>query len=296
MYSYKADVHDYFNSVPVPLLLPLLRDTVGEDEPLFSFLRALLEEPNVLDRGRITAEEKGIMAGTPLSAFYANLFLCGLDRRFAETGVPYARYSDDIILFAPTREEAEAHAAYLRGYLAERGLSINPAKESLHAPGEGWTFLGFVCRGNTVDIAPATVTKLKQKMRRKAHALRRWSARTGADGERAAAAFIRVFNRKLLEGPLDNELTWSWWFFSVINTTESLRIIDAYAQECIRWIISGTRTRARYNVRYETLKQLGYRSLVHAYYAFERQKNAPEPPMLPESGSDPPVCREKKRE
>ncbi len=276
MYSYKADIHDYFNSVPVPLLLPLLRETVGEDEPLYSFLSALLEEPNVMDRGRITAEEKGIMAGTPLSAFYANLYLCGLDRRFAEAGVPYARYSDDIILFAPTREEAETHAREIRSYLAERGLSINPAKEYRSAPGEGWTFLGFVCRGDTVDIAPATVTKLKQKMRRKARALQRWSKRSGAGGERAAAAFIRVFNRKLLEGPLDNELTWSWWFFSVINTTESLQVIDAYAQDCLRWLLSGTRTKARFHVRYEELKALGYRSLVHAYYAFARERNAPK--------------------
>ena len=103
-------------------------------------------------------------------------------------------------------------------------------------------------------------------MRRKTRALARWRDRTGHTGEQAAAAFVRIFNRKLLEMPTGSELSWSSWFFSVITTTESLHVIDLYAQDCLRFLISGTRTKARYNVRYEDLKALGYRSLVHGYY------------------------------
>ncbi len=268
MYAYKADIHDYFNSIPVPHLLTLLEETLGEDPALLAFLRRLLEEPLVLEGGRPVGERKGVMAGTPLSAFYANLYLAELDRRFEKLGTPYVRYSDDVILFAPSREEAEAHAAWFRAFLDSRGLTLNPDKEALTAPGEGWTCLGFFCKGDRVDIAEATVRKLKGKMRRKAHALARWADRTGAERERAAAAFIRVFNRKLLEGPEGGELTWSYWFFSVINTAESLREIDRYAQDCLRRLLSGRNTKARYNVRYGDLKALGYRSLVNAYYSF----------------------------
>lgn len=271
-WAYKTDISDYFNSIPVERLLPLLQAAVGEDGPLFAFLSRLLTEPRVQTEAGPLAEQKGIMAGTPLSAFYANLYLSELDRRFAALGVPYARYSDDLILFAPSRDEAAAYADYLRGFLTERGLRLNPAKESFSAPGEGWTFLGFICRGGVVDVAPATVEKLKGKMRRKARALQRWRQRNGETGERAAAAFIRVFNRKLLESPADNELSWSRWFFSVINTTESLAVIDAYAQDCLRFLISGKRTKARFNVRYEELKALGYRSLVHAYYDYQKEE------------------------
>ncbi len=270
-WAYKADIHDYFNSVPVERLLPLLRAAVGEDGPLFAFLSRLLTEPLVLSEGKPVTERKGIMAGTPLSAFYANLFLDPLDRHFSERGVPYARYSDDILLFVPTREAAEEQAAFLRGFLAERELTINPAKELFSAPGEGWTFLGFSVRGETVDVAPATVQKLKAKMRRKARAVQRWRQRNGETGERAAAAFIRVFNRKLLDAPEDSELSWSRWFFSVVNTTASLEEIDRYAQDCLRFLVSGKRTKGRFNVRYEELKALGYRSLVHEYYAFEKE-------------------------
>jgi hypothetical protein len=267
MYAYKADIHDYFNSIPIPLFLPILEAAVGEDGPLYAFLRGLLEEPRVITPEGIREEGKGIMAGTPLSAFYANLYLMALDEHFQ--GIPYIRYSDDVLLFAPTLGEAEAHAAFLRSFLGDRGLSLNPDKEALTPPGEGWTCLGFFCQGERVDIAPATVEKLKGKMRRKTRALRRWADRTGAEGERAAAAFIRVFNRKLLESAGDNELTWAYWFFSAINTTASLEAIDRYAQDCLRRLVSGKNTKARFNVRYGDLKALGYRSLVNAYYSFK---------------------------
>ena len=272
-YFYKADIHDYFNSVPIDRLLPMLTEVLADDPELYAFLAGLLSEPQVLDHGRPVTENKGIMAGTPLASFYANLYLRGLDHRFALSGIPYARYSDDIILFADTPAQAEEYAAGIREYLREAGLTINPDKESGGAAADGWVFLGFRCGNDVVDIAPATVSKLKAKMRRKARALRRWQLRNGLPAEKAATAFIRIFNRKLLESPVNHDLTWSYWFFSMINTTESLRQIDHYSQECLRYLLSGVRTKARYNVRYTDLKRLGYRSLVHAYYTFEAENS-----------------------
>ena len=199
-------------------------------------------------------------------------YLRELDAHFAAQEIPYARYSDDIIFFAEDPEALAEQRAFLLRFLAEHGLSVNPDKEASGASREGWVFLGFSWRDGVVDIAPATVQKLKDKMRRKTRALRRWQKRNEVDGERAAAAFLRVFNRKLLESPSDNDLTWSCWFFSVINTTESLHEIDRYAQDCVRCLVSGTRTKARFRVRYPELKRLGYRSLVHAYYDYDKQK------------------------
>ncbi len=266
MYGYKVDIHDYFNSIPVGLLLPMLEKTLADDKELYDFLASLLNEPNVEYRGRVITEKKGIMAGTPISSFYANLFLAGLDSHFSDAGIPYARYSDDIILFAPDPAELEEHIRYIHEFLKNRHLSVNPAKEEHYKPGEAFTFLGFRCADECVDIAPQTVKKLKQKMHRKRDALMRWSKRNDVAGVKAASAFIRIFNRKLLESPRDNELSWSNWFFPVINTADSLHQIDLYAQDCLRYLMSGRHTKARYNIRYEDLKGLGYRSLVHEFY------------------------------
>ena len=278
MYAYKADVHNYFNSIPIQMLLPMLEEVLlggACDEPdpeLFMFLSELLLEPQVLYEGEEITEEKGIMAGTPLASFYANLYLKDLDEYFDKQKIPYIRYSDDIILFGKTREETEACAQCVREHLSKKGLTINPDKEEFREPSEGFVFLGFSQKNGVVDIAPASVKKMKQKMRRKTRALRRWSLRKGIEGEAAAKAFIRVFNRKLFEGAKDSDLTWSQWFFSVINTDTSLREIDHYAQECIRYLISGKRTKARFNVRYEDIKDLGCKNLVHEYYAYNKEE------------------------
>ena len=108
--------------------------------------------------------------------------------------------------------------------------------------------------------------KLRAKMRRKTRALRRWQMRKGLSGEKAAKAFIRAFNRKLFEQTEDHDLTWARWYFPVISTTDSLKKIDRYAQDCIRYLMSGTRTKGRFRIRYEDIRTLGYRNLVHEYY------------------------------
>ena len=272
-YSYKVDISDYFNSIPVDFLLPMLENVCAEDPELLAFLISLLKEPFVSDRGKTVAEKKGIMAGTPLSSFFANLFLYKLDGYFYEKKIIYARYSDDIIVFAKDKETVLVYADYIKAFLSSYKLSVNPSKEVFTSPGEGFTFLGFFCKGPYVDIAPATVKKLKQKMRRKRDALKRWKDRSEASGERAAKAFIRVFNRKLLENARDNELCWSDWFFPVISTSASLCEIDRYAQDCIRYLIKGKHTKARFDVRYEDIKNLGYKCLVHEYYSRRKQKS-----------------------
>lgn len=273
MYAYKADISNYFNSIQISRFLPVLKQALSDDPELSDFLCGLLAEPRVLDRGRIVNEEKGIMAGTPLSSFYANLYLRELDLSFEREGIAYARYSDDIIALAPDSETAHLYADRIRESLTAHGLQLNPDKEAFYTPQQGFTFLGFSFCEGVIDIAPVTVKKIKAKMHRKARALHRWRKRNDVSGEKAAAAFIRIFNSKLLEGPLDNELTWSCWFFPVINTTVSLRIIDNYAQDCIRFLVSGVHRKSRFNVRYGDIKRLGYKNLVHSYYEFREKSD-----------------------
>lgn len=266
MWSYKADISNYFNSIPVERMLPLLEETLSAEPELYRFLASLLSDPLVNDNGKLVSESKGIMAGTPVSTFLANLYLSGLDAHFAAEGILYARYSDDIIVFSSTQEGLEQQVAFIAQYLSNAGLSVNPSKESRTAPGETWVFLGFSYHEGTIDIAPASVEKLKGKMRRKARALARWRDRKNAPGENAAKAFIRAFNRKLFEQVPEHDLTWARWYFPVITTADSLKVIDEYAQSCIRSLATGTHTKAAYNFRYEDMKKLGYVTLVGRYY------------------------------
>ena len=270
LYSYKIDVSDYFNSIPVDKICSILDDTVTDDDKLLLFMKTLLREEKVISGDSIISERKGIMAGTPIASFYADLYLKDLDQWFADRGILYARYSDDIIVFAKDEDSINEYKKVILDHLKDKVLTVNPDKEVYGRPEDGFTFLGVEVKNGDIDIAPASVVKLKQKMRRKARALDRWRHREGLDGTKAAAAFIRIFNHKLLEVNEDSDLTWSLWFFPVITTSKSLHEIDLYAQELLRFLISGTHTKSRYNVRYEDLKALGYKSLVNEYYSFEK--------------------------
>lgn len=278
MFSYKVDVSDYFGSVDVSVLVPQLHGCLADDPRLCAFFELLLTDQRVEIDGRATCENKGIIAGSAISTFFANVYLSDLDWLFADEGegapAPYVRYSDDIIVFAPTQQEIAAHEATIKQALARRGLGVNPAKEARTAPGQAWVFLGVQFRNGTVDAAPMSAVKLKAKMRRKSRSLLRWAARKGLDRQMAAKAFLRAMNRKLygfdtaaVSGVgTGNQLTWSRWFFPLINTDETLRDIDQYMQQCIRYVSTGRRNKAQFACTYEDMKQLGYRSLVHEFW------------------------------
>ncbi len=274
-YSYKADISDYFNSVDISLLLPVLENTLSDDPKLFSFLRSILENPYVMRDGMAVKEKKGIMAGVPVSSFLANLYLRDIDEYYAKRNVIYLRYSDDIIIFADTEQEIKAHADKLRTMLSEHNLTLNTSKELLTPPHEKWDFLGFSYLDGKIDVSSAALEKLKKKMKRKARTLYRWKIRNGASDERAVRAFISNFNRKLFDNPSNSEATWTRWYFPVINTDESLHILDSYMQDCVRYIAKGNYSKSRFDFRYKKMKELGYISLVNSYYKFIKNRQNP---------------------
>ena len=270
MWAYKLDIHDYFNSIPIGKLLPMLAEIFSDDQPLYRFFEQMLTNPNVLYNGQVMEEQHGIMAGTPTSPFLANVYMSAVDHHFHDAGVVYARYSDDIIVFAPDRETLEEHKSTLLGLVEQYGLTVNPDKEHIYSPEEPFEFLGFRCHGNEVGISAATIRKMKGKISRRARALMRWRKRKGISAERAMETMIRHYNRKFFEDDDPENLTWSRWYFPVINRTEGLTEIDQYLQQEICSLSTGKHGKANYRVDYEMLKRLGYRSLVNEYYRSQK--------------------------
>ena len=63
-YVYKVDIHDYFNSVDINLLLPNLKGIMQDETEAYSFIERLLSDPRVeLPNRNVVYEKKGIMAG-----------------------------------------------------------------------------------------------------------------------------------------------------------------------------------------------------------------------------------------
>ena len=271
-YVYKLDISNYFNSVDVDKLLPELKSVLKNDTALYTFIASLLQFPYAVYDGEPVYESRGIMAGVPISSFLANLYLSSLDHYFYSEDVLYIRYSDDILVFSKSYDELQKHKAYIKNSLEMHGLSVNKKKECLSHPHEEWTFLGFSYKDGILDVSSVSVEKLKHKMRRKSRALKRWADRNNVEPPKAATVFIRKFNEKFFNNPDENDLTWSRWFFPVINTDRSLHNIDLYMQDCIRYIATGKRNKSRFNFSYSDMKKSGYISLVNEYYKNSEKK------------------------
>lgn len=276
-YCLKVDISNYFNSIDIPMLLEKLSFLRSKDLKLYVFLERLLtaDKAVVLEEGRenVIAEKRGAMAGIPISPFLANVYLREVDCFFKEENVLYFRYSDDILLFADSMEKLEQYKAFLYEKLAEHKLTLNPSKVHISMPGEAFEFLGFRFDNGKVDLSDATLLKMKAKIKRKAHALRRWQQKKKLSGERAAKGFIKAMNRKFFDSGDGTEFSWSRWFFPCITGEERLKEIDAYMQQYIRFCVTGRHYKGNYRITYGQMKAWGYRSLVHEYYDM-RQGNS----------------------
>ncbi len=266
-YCFKADVSNYFNSMNVELLLDKMSFLKQRDVRLYELFEKILREDHVIENGRVTKESHGGMAGIPISPFFANLYLTELDQWFEKRAILYYRYSDDILLFADTKEELEKHRSFMENYMKSQGLNMNPDKVEIYKPGESWDFLGFSYEDGNIGLSRNTVRKMKAKIKRKAEALRRWQRKKGiAEEERAAKGFIRSMNKKFFGAKEEDEFTWSRWFFPVLTKDDDLKELDAYMQQYIRYIITGRHYKGNYRITYQQLKEWGYRSLVNEYY------------------------------
>lgn len=284
-YGIKLDIHDYFNSADTGIIIKKLHEVLIGQDKLISLFEDILKDPGYTETesgagiygvtiGFVKDKiHKGMMAGSPLSPFLANLYLDGLDKHFEETDCFYARYSDDIILFAKSRESLNEELKFINSFLDEHRLTLNPDKLKYINPGEGFEFLGFSFEDGKVDVAKASFEKIKKKLRRKARAVERWKKKRQAEALKAARVYIKYFNKKFFENPVRSELTWCRWYFPIITTDVTLKEIDHYMQECIRFIYTGKHTKKNYNLRYEDIKKLGYRSLLNEYHKGAGTKN-----------------------
>lgn len=305
-YCLKVDIKNYFNSMNTDILLHKLEFLKKSELHIYNAFKNILSEEHVCSDGKIISDAHGGMAGIPVSPFFANIYMSEIDDYFNKNNIEYYRYSDDIIIFSDSYSELIDIKNRLYDMIGNLELDINPEKESISKPGETWEFLGFAYKNGKIDLSENTIRKMKHKIKRKSNALRRWQRKKGLNSEKAAIGFIKAINRKLygrenINNPdilnsncysnndnclADNNIlndsiqsdvyldssdfTWCRWFFPNITSTTGLKIIDQYIQEYMRYTITGRHYKGNYRIKYDTLKKLGYRNLVHEYYASKK--------------------------
>ncbi|MBR4164580.1 MAG: group II intron reverse transcriptase domain-containing protein [Solobacterium sp.] len=270
-YVLKADIHNYFNSIDVEQLIEILQSVIQDDPDLLSFLSSLLTQNKCIRNDEIIEEKRGAMAGVPLSSFFANLYLMDLDEYFVQKGIPYFRYSDDILLFFDTQEQLEESFSYIKNFLSKKKLELNPDKIIVRKPEESWEFLGFKYKDGEIDLSDMTIQKMKRKIKHKANALYAWEKKNNIPYEKTIKKMIQIFDNKFYDLTGNNAFTWIRFYFPVITTTKGLHEIDIYMQKYLRYLYSGRHYKGNYKITYEQLKKLGYTPLVGEYYNWKKE-------------------------
>ena len=265
MWGCKMDIHDYFNSINIARLLEDLRDDMNDDR-LFNLFEHLLSDRRVTFHGTILEEEKGVMAGVPISAFLANYYLRKMDEAMSSEDFIYMRYADDILIMTESKETMEFIRNKIKLYIEGMGLEMNPDKECIFSPGERVEFLGFSVSSDEIDISENTKRKMKGKIRRSARSIRRWMLKKGAPVQGTVRALFRTYNHRFY-GHEAGELSWARWYFPTITTTSTLHEIDLYLQQWARYVATGKHCKKNYKAfTYEMMRECGYRPLVSEYY------------------------------
>ena len=266
----KLDIHDYFNSIDTDILHEILDAIINDDEPLLNFMSQLIRQDKCYFHNELISEKRGAMAGVPIASFLANIYLKDLDEYFLYNGIPYFRYSDDIIMFFKDEKERDSVYRDIITQLKDKKLELNIQKLKFYHQHDKWEYLGFCYHDGSIDLSDATVQKMKDKIRRKAHSLYRWRKHKNADYDLTAVKMIRSFDYKFYDLNGNNEFTWTRFYFPVITKTDGLKEVDAYMVKYLRYLYSGRHYKGNYAITYDHLKKLGYTSLVNEYYHWKK--------------------------
>lgn len=279
MYVLKTDVSNYVGSIVPELIIPMLEDIFGDDDPqYFRFLEWMLTRNKVIDRdGNVLDHCPGGMGGIPVGNFFMNLYLHEMDDYFAPRAAFYSRYSDDVLICSYSEEEIREFEKKFYEILERLRLETNREKTGILQPGSAFDLLGMeLCEGR-ISISERSKRKIKRRIRRYANKAALSRDRGFMTAEEAAGNLLIRFNRFFFgtDGS-GNLLSWAKWAFPVITDTDSLEEIDHYFQDSMRYVLYGSMKKRRMSVPYEKLTELGYRSIVYYYHHQDKLSEIPK--------------------
>jgi RNA-directed DNA polymerase len=161
-YVLEGDIKSCFDAISHEWLL---ENIPMDKKVLAEFIRA-----GYVDEGVYHSVTMGTAQGGIISPILANMTLDGmktlLNNQFKNKKVNLARYADDWVITAESREVAEQVKAAIEEFLAQRGLSLSVEKTKIVHIDEGFDFLSWNFRkyGGKLLIKPskkavATITR-----------------------------------------------------------------------------------------------------------------------------------------
>lgn len=274
-YCMKVDISSYFNSVNKECIFDTIDRvfTSNRNSVCYKYMVDLYSMNKCYYKDELIDEYMSLMPGTPISNFLGNLCLVDIDKTFENIeGVSYARYSDDILIFANSESGIKKCDNLLRNMLAPKGLTTNKDKYVMFKPGEFISFLGLKFNDKYIDLSRESESKFKKEFKHRCKEGRLQICKNGKTYTEVATKIMKSFNMKMYKCYLKDKTKYGWGYyaFRYINTEETLKRLDFYVRDQLRWLKTGKYNSANiWKTTDEELHEIGYRSILDMYRTFK---------------------------
>lgn len=212
-----VDLAKFFDRVNHDVLMERLSRRIADGRVLGLIRRYLVA--GVLADGVVVERHEGTPQGGPLSPLLANVLLDEVDKELERRGLRFARYADDLNVYAGSRRAADDAMATLKRLFARLRLQVN---ESKSAVARAWErkFLGYsfwVAPGRVIRprVAPAALAEMKARVRA-------ITSRTGGRSLKAVAEELRSY------------LTGWKQYFQLAETPSTFQDLDKWLHHRLR--------------------------------------------------------------
>jgi len=175
-YALQCDISKYFPSIDHRILKGQLRRVLKCRRTL-ELAETIIDASNAQEETiryypgdtLFTPSERrrGLPLGNQTSQFFANVYLNSLDHLVLRQLQPgdYARYVDDFVLFADTKEELRAMRQQIVQHLDGLRLTLHEGKSRIHRTTDGITFLGWRITPEGVWMKRQSVVRMRRRFR-----------------------------------------------------------------------------------------------------------------------------------
>jgi len=135
-----ADIAKFFDNIPHRPLQKVLRQYIPDRELLALIDLWLAEGASALS---FLGTRRGVAQGAVISPILCNFYLHELDTALAGKNIPFVRFADDFLLFAPDEQRANDALKCVDQKLKAMGLELHPDKTRVARSHRGLIFLGL---------------------------------------------------------------------------------------------------------------------------------------------------------
>lgn len=135
-----ADIRSFFDNIPHRPLEKTLKQFVPDRDLLQLIKLWLAEGSSPLG---FLGPRRGIAQGAVISPLLCNVYLHALDVALMGKNIPFVRFADDFLLFAPDRKAADAAHTFVSKQLQGLGLELHPDKTRVVRSSPSVVFLGY---------------------------------------------------------------------------------------------------------------------------------------------------------